>query len=203
MMAKSIIPRTALSHLEEWFKKENRKPLLIRGARQTGTTTLVTLFSNRFKQFLFFNLENPRDRSLFDMELPFQETPQTLFFERNSNFHEPSTLIFIDEIQNSPYAVALLRFFAEEAPHLPVVAAGSLLEVYLEKQNISFPVGRVEYLFLQPVTFSEFLHAFEQIESEQPDLEGKVVEGAGWVKTFKTVPLPPLFRRYNSGVYEN
>ena len=114
-----------------------------------------------FSQNIFLDLEKRADRELFEQDLPFDKLLAALFFLKKCNPMGKSTLIFIDEIQNSPRAVAALRYFYEETPDIPVIAAGSLLEVYLEKQKISFPVGRVESLYLYPLTFEEYLSSVD------------------------------------------
>ncbi len=156
-----MIDRLILKDLQKWYTKSNRKPLIIRGARQVGKTTIVKIFANNFKQFIFLDLEKRADRELFEQNLPFDKLLAAIFFLKKCNPMEKSTLIFIDEIQNSTKAIAVLRYFYEEAPDIPVIAAGSLLEVYLEKYKISFPVGRVESLYLYPLTFEEYLSSVD------------------------------------------
>jgi uncharacterized protein len=152
-----MLYRRIEEELVEWCNKQNRKPLILKGARQVGKTTAVNVFGERFKQYLYFNLEKKEDRDIFDQDVPFAKLVEALFFYRNMSPSMPSTLIFIDEIQNSPKAIESLRFFFEEHPELPVIAAGSLLEVVLEKYHLHFPVGRVEYLYMYPMTFHEYL----------------------------------------------
>ena len=146
------------NQLEQWFRKPNRKPLILRGARQVGKTTLVSLFAKRFKQTIQLNLERQEDRELFERGYTINELMDAIFFLNNKNRQEADTLLFIDEIQNSSSAVAMLRYFYEDYPELPVIAAGSLLETLLDR-HIRFPVGRVEYLRVHPLTFEEFLLA--------------------------------------------
>jgi uncharacterized protein len=151
--------RTILNHLDAWYRKEHRKPLILRGARQTGKTSVVQIFAASFKQFLYLNLELTEDRKLFEQNLPFDRLLEALFFHKDLSFQKSSTLLFIDEIQNSPEAIVSLRYFYEKSPEIPVIAAGSLLEVYMDKFDISFPVGRVEYLHIYPMSFYEYLLA--------------------------------------------
>ena len=153
-----MFARLLHNQLEEWFRKPNRKPLILRGARQVGKTTLVSLFAKRFKQTIQLNLEHKEDRELFERGYTIHELMDAIFFLNNKNRQEADTLLFIDEIQNSSSAVAMLRYFYEDYPELPVIAAGSLLETLLDR-HISFPVGRVEYLRVHPLTFEEFLLA--------------------------------------------
>ena len=153
-----MFARLLQNQLEQWLNKSNRKPLILRGARQVGKTTLVTLFADRFKQTIRLNLERQEDRELFEQGHSIHELMDAIFFLKNKNRQEANTLLFIDEIQNSSSAVAMLRYFYEDYPELPVIAAGSLLETLLDR-HISFPVGRVEYLRVHPLTFEEFLSA--------------------------------------------
>lgn len=156
--------RTAINHLKAWAKKENRKPLIIRGARQVGKTTVINMFSKEFDQYIYLNLDKPEELKLFENDYSFQDLLMTLFLYANKKRNKGKTLIFIDEIQNSSKAVKNLRFFYEEAGDLYVVAAGSLLETLIDKK-ISFPVGRVEYLAMRPCSFKEFLIACKEKES--------------------------------------
>ena len=156
--------RTATNHLKAWVKKENRKPLIIRGARQVGKTTVINMFSKEFDQYIYLNLDKPEELKLFENDYSFQDLLMTLFLYANKKRSEGKTLIFIDEIQNSSNAVKNLRYFYEEAADLYVIAAGSLLETLIDKQ-ISFPVGRVEYLAMRPCSFKEFLIACNENES--------------------------------------
>ncbi len=151
--------RDVLTELEKWHRARSRKPLVIRGARQVGKTTVVNRFAERFSQYIYLNLELPEDRLPFERFVNMETLLQALFFLKNKSLSQQQhTLIFIDEIQAVPEAVRLLRYFHEEAPDIPVIAAGSMLETLLD-HNISFPVGRVEYKVLRPVSFPEFLKA--------------------------------------------
>ena len=148
--------RRVVDDLRAWRERDDRKPLVLRGARQVGKTTAVDLFGAGFRQYVSLNLDHPGDREIFDRELPLARTLEAIFFLKNADPSEASTLLFLDEIQNSPHAVQLLRYFAEERADLPVVAAGSLLEVALDRYRASFPVGRVEFLYVYPLTFAEY-----------------------------------------------
>lgn len=150
--------RNALDWLNDWKSRENRKPLVIRGARQVGKTSLVKQFGEQFDSFLSFNLEMKEDLALFQKETSVNELYEIMLATKNKVKSAGSTLVFIDEIQNSPIAIKMLRYFYEELPHIHVIAAGSLLETMLNCE-ISFPVGRVEYMALHPCTFDEFLGA--------------------------------------------
>ena len=144
--------------LEKWKRSKVHKPLVIRGARQVGKTTVIKEFGNSFDTFMMLNLERIEDRALFETGQP----PKTIFQRiclENHIHPKGKTLLFLDEIQNSPQAVAMLRYFYEDMPELYVISAGSLLEIMMDVHKVSFPVGRIEYLFLYPMTFREFLKA--------------------------------------------
>ena len=156
--------RRAINNLREWKKSINRKPLVLRGARQVGKTTLVRMFSKEFSQFIELILERPEHKSLFETDRSFDELITAIFFLAKKQKNIANTLIFIDEIQNSPAAVAHLRFFYEDTPQYAVIAAGSMLESLIDR-HISFPVGRVEYLAIRPCSFYEYLEAHGELES--------------------------------------
>jgi len=160
--------RKLIEELETWRKSPTRKPLVIRGARQVGKTTLVHEFGKQFRQYIHINLEQGKDAQLFEQFEDIQQLLTRIFLEKRCNLqHLDETLLFIDEIQESPKVVNLLRYFKEEAPELAVIAAGSMLETLLGK-NLTFPVGRVEYRVLRPVSFEEYLIALgeEQLLGE-------------------------------------
>lgn len=161
-----MFPRSLMPFLLLWKNQTDRKPLVLRGARQTGKTTLVREFGKQFDIFIGLNLELSADRKLFEQELSIDSLVQAIFFQKNiSRESGKSVLIFIDEIQNSPPAVAMLRYFFENCPDIHVIAAGSLLETLINT-HISFPVGRVQYVFLYPFTFEEFLTASGEITAQ-------------------------------------
>lgn len=153
-----MIQRTALEKLRNWTEKPNRKPLVLRGARQVGKTTLIDEFSRDFDTYLYLNLENKSAKALFDNQTGTDELLTAIYLFCNKRKSAGRALLFIDEIQNSPEAVAQLRYFYEQKPVLYVIAAGSLLESLINKR-ISFPVGRVEYMALRPCSFVEYLDA--------------------------------------------
>ncbi|MCK5879336.1 MAG: ATP-binding protein [Holophagae bacterium] len=155
-----MFPRTILDNLEQWANKSHRKPLILRGARQVGKTTAIDLFSRHFDQYLKLNLDQMPDRKLFEQNLSVKELLQAIRLHLNQPVALGRTLLFIDEIQDSPEAIHAMRYFHEEGnPNLYVVGAGSLLETLIARGNVSFPVGRVEYQFMWPLSFSEFLQA--------------------------------------------
>ena len=148
---------------KEWDNRTDRKPLIIRGARQVGKTTIVTFFAKEFDCFLSLNLEKDSERELFEKATSPEEILTAIYLLKGQTRHQEKVLLFIDEIQNSPKAVAMLRYFYEEMPELRVIAAGSLLETLIDT-HISFPVGRVEYMALRPCSFLEFLEAIGELE---------------------------------------
>ncbi len=154
-----MIYRQLTEQLQAWSEKENRKPLVLRGARQVGKTTLVDEFSKRYEVYIKLNLEQSSDAFIFSKSDDVREIYQYLCVQRKVKLDSSKrTLLFIDEIQNEPRAVGLLRYFYEEMPWLHIIAAGSRLQTLI-KQRISFPVGRVEYLSLRPCSFLEYLDA--------------------------------------------
>jgi hypothetical protein len=151
--------RRIIEELDKWLAQPIRKPLVLRGARQVGKTTLVEQFASRFEQYIYLNLELPEDRQPFEQFTSIEALVQALFFIKNCSLDQKKqTLIFIDEIQEVPAALNILRYFFEQEPDIHVIAAGSMLETLFDK-NISFPVGRVEYKVVRPVSFAEFLDA--------------------------------------------
>lgn len=153
-----MFERDIEKQLSIWAISEYRKPLVLRGARQVGKTTVVRKFASTFDNFLSINLEKSTALQLFESTDDVKALLPLLFLYCDVTKKEGRTLLFIDEIQNSPHTVALLRYFYEELPDIYVIAAGSLLETMLDS-HISIPVGRVHYLALHPCSFTEFLNA--------------------------------------------
>ncbi|TZF83287.1 ATP-binding protein [Pedobacter sp. BS3] len=161
--------------LREWADKADRKPLVIRGARQVGKTTVINDFGKKFDQYIYLNLELDADKQPFLQFRDIEILVQALFFVKNKTYSPgKTTLLCIDEIQEVPEALNVLRYFYEEAKHIHVIAAGSLLETIFD-QKINFPVGRVEFLVLRPASFDEFLDAVKENSA---------------LKQLQTVPLP-------------
>jgi uncharacterized protein len=152
-----MIRRNALQYLAHWKTNPSRKPLVLRGARQVGKSTLVEMFSVDFDVYLKLNLEKPYDCELFENYNDISELLKAIYFYNQKEITTGTTLLFIDEIQNSSKALSMLRYFYEETPHIHVIVAGSLLESLLNQEKISFPVGRVEYFPIRPCSFTEFL----------------------------------------------
>ncbi|MFQ6616206.1 MAG: ATP-binding protein [Fidelibacterota bacterium] len=159
--------REILDDLRDWARADDRKPLILRGARQVGKTTAVNIFSREFDQYLYLDLENSEDAEIFARDLPFQDLVQAMFLHKNLSPSDGRTLLFVDEIQGSPIAIKMMRYFRETAHTLFVLAAGSLLEATFGAQQMSFPVGRVQFIFMYPLTFREFLVATGEDKARQ------------------------------------
>jgi predicted AAA+ superfamily ATPase len=147
-------------HLDQWLRDKNRKPLVLRGARQVGKTWLVRDFAERQGLNLIeLNFErSPHLADLFAGNDP-ARTLQNISAEVSTQIDPSAALLFLDEIQAAPALLAKLRWFAEELPALPVIAAGSLMEFALENYPHSMPVGRIAYFYLEQLSFFEFLLA--------------------------------------------
>lgn len=155
--------RQLLILLDAWLTAKDRKPLIIRGARQVGKTWLVRRLAERHhKKLIEINLEKkPQLAALFTTKEP-AEILLSLSAAFNTTIDPQHCLLFLDEIQAVPSLFAELRWFAEEMPELTVVAAGSLLEFALAEHVFSMPVGRINYAYLEPLSFEEFLTAQQQ-----------------------------------------
>ena len=153
-----MFQRKISQELMVWKNSSNRKPLILRGARQVGKTTVINHFSESFQQYIYLNLERNEDKAAFTNKHSINEMVDAIFFLKNKSRQIQDTLIFIDEIQEVPEALAALRYFYEDFPQLYIVAAGSLLELVFDN-HISYPVGRLEYKLLRPFSFEEFLLA--------------------------------------------
>ena len=160
-----IFHRAVISKLEAWKSKKEAKPLILRGARQVGKTTAVNIFSKQFDQYIYLNLDLREDRQLFEQGREVENLIKAIFLHKNEILDSRTSLIFIDEIQNSPQAISMMRYFYESfflrRKNIRIIAAGSLLESII-KDKISFPVGRVEYEFMHPMTFRGFLGAMRE-----------------------------------------
>lgn len=161
----AMFNRKIIKRLEEWRDNPKHKPMVLRGARQVGKTSAVLIFAKKhFKHIIHLNLERAEHLRLFKNDLSLNEFITVVKAEFNVPVVPGETLIFIDEIQNAPCLIKLLRFFYEEQPTLHVLAAGSLLEAKIEKEGFSFPVGRVEFCYLYPLDFFEYLEAKGELE---------------------------------------
>ena len=118
--------RNIINELRIWADDKDRKPLILRGARQVGKTTAVEIFARDFDQYIYLNLEKDEDSEIFNHGLPIKDLIQSIYLSKNITPSQGKILIFIDEIQNSPQAIAQLRYFYESAKELHIIAAGSL-----------------------------------------------------------------------------
>lgn len=152
--------RKAMTFLKHWIDDDDRKPLVIRGARQVGKTWMVRKLADLAeKQLIELNFEkNPRWRDLFSSNHP-KDILLNLESELGLSITPENSLLFLDEIQAAPELLAKLRWFYEDMPYFAVVAAGSLLEFTLAEHEFSMPVGRIGYLHVEPLSFEEFLLA--------------------------------------------
>ena len=154
--------RLALQNLIKWKNNSQRKPLIIRGTRQVGKTWLMKEFGKReYKKIAYINFENSKVlQSLFNQNFEIDRIITALQIESNTTI-DKNTLIILDEIQEAKGAITSLKYFYENAPEYSVISAGSLLGVSFHKKT-SFPVGKVEFLDLYPLSFIEFLLANKQ-----------------------------------------
>ncbi len=151
------IARKADTELKRWKLESSRKPLLMRGARQVGKTKTIREFGKAFDNFVEVNFEeSPQLRPLFDNDLSPSALCENLSAILRTSIIPGKTLLFFDEIQECPKAIASLRFFYEKMPELHLIAAGSLLEFALQEIP-TFGVGRIRSMFMYPLSFSEFL----------------------------------------------
>lgn len=152
--------RLALAYLKSWFQRSNRKPLIVRGARQVGKTFLIRQFGKEFfDNIVEINFENEPDVGAYFDNPDIQKVIRLLEAHYKTKISPQKTLLFLDEIQSAPKVIARLRYFHEQIPELAVVAAGSLLDFVLQNHDFPMPVGRIEYLYLTPMSFEEFLMA--------------------------------------------
>jgi predicted AAA+ superfamily ATPase len=154
------VKRSLYKELLNWKNDPFRRPLILRGARQVGKTYLVQEFGKEaFESFAEVNFEYfPEFKTCFKNLNP-KLIIEKLETYLNINIESGKTLLFLDEIQEHPQAILALRYFKEKMPDLHIIAAGSLLEFTLEEEEFSFPVGRVQFLYLSPLSFYEFLKA--------------------------------------------
>ena len=152
--------RLAMEQLKNWKESPHRKPLLLQGVRQSGKTWLLKEFGRRYyKNTAYFNFdENEEYKQFFETTKDVRRIVQNLAMAGGQTILPGETLLIFDEIQDAPKVLGALKYFCETAPEYHVAAAGSLLGVALAKPS-SFPVGKVEFLFIHPMNFTEFLMA--------------------------------------------
>ena len=157
--------RKKIEELIKWKKSTSRKPLILRGARQVGKTWLMKEFGKCYYQntaYINFD-DNERMEKLFENEFDLDIIIQGLKIESKTNIEKENTLIIFDEIQENSGAMKALKYFNENANEYHIIAAGSLLGVAIH-QGVSFPVGKVDFMDLVPLTFEEFLNAIQETE---------------------------------------
>ncbi len=154
--------RDAMQQLYDWNEKTTRKPLIVRGARQVGKTWLMKEFaSSAYRQFAYINFEdNEVMKDVFQKDFDVERILMAIQLVTGIVV-DTETLIIFDEIQEAPRGLTALKYFQEKAPQYHVVAAGSLLGIAMHS-NDSFPVGKVDFMDLYPLSFSEFLEAVGQ-----------------------------------------
>ena len=188
--------RTSMQVLITWKNKQQRKPLIIRGARQVGKTWLMKEFGkNEYAQTAYINFESSKLlKAWFVDNFDIQRIITAVQIETGVQINAENTLIIFDEIQEAEGAVTSLKYFCENAPQYHIIAAGSFLGVALQKHT-SFPVGKVEFLDLHPINFTEFLMALEK----QPLLD--LLKSQDWllIKSFKDKYIHLLRQYYYIG----
>ena len=152
--------RTAIEQLYRWKEKKDKKPLIIRGARQVGKTWLMKEFgSEKYSDSVYVSFDNNRSmQELFSTDLDVERIVTGLELYSGKKINPADTLIIFDEVQEVPKALTSLKYFNENAPQYQIICAGSMLGVALH-QSTSFPVGKIEFMELYPLSFSEFMRA--------------------------------------------
>lgn len=152
--------RYAMQQLIEWKNRENRKPLILKGARQVGKTWLMKEFGRtQFQKVAYISFyNNQRMKKVFDDDYDIERIIMNINIEARVEVTPQDTLIILDEIQDAPRALEALKYFCENAPEYAVIAAGSLLGVAIHN-GVSYPVGKVDHIELYPMNFREFLEA--------------------------------------------
>lgn len=147
-------------HLRKWKESALRQPLLLRGARQVGKTYAVRELGKTFTSFVEINFEsNKKARTIFDRDLDPNRILREISAITEKQIIPGQTLLFLDEVQAAPDVILALRYFYEIIPELHVIAAGSLLDFAIEQVGV--PVGRVQFFYMHPMSFIEFLNALE------------------------------------------
>lgn len=173
--------RVAIDQLYEWKNRSNRKPLILQGARQVGKTWLMRDFAEKaYDKFVYVNFEDDDTlKMLFATDFDIERILTILQWKSGIKIDD-GTLIIFDEIQEAPRGLTALKYFYEKAPHLHVIAAGSLLGITMHRKD-SFPVGKVEFMTLYPLTFVEFLEAL----GEGQMIESLLKRDWGIITTFR------------------
>lgn len=157
--------RLILDDLKKWKSKKNRKPLIIKGVRQTGKTFVLKQFGQmEFPKYHYINFEqNQKAIELFQGDFDPKRILTDLSFLLDTSIDVVQDLLILDEIQACPSALTSLKYFAEQLPELALCAAGSLLGLHLGE--MSFPVGKIDFLRMKPMSFAEFLEANQDLRS--------------------------------------
>ncbi len=157
--------RDAMNELYRWKEKKNRKPLIIRGARQVGKTWLMQEFGKTsYDETVYINFDNNSQmKELFSADMRIERIVTGLELYVGHKINPINTLLIFDEIQEVPKALSSLKYFNETAPEYHIICAGSLLGVALH-QGTSFPVGKVEFMDLYPMSFTEFMRALGKVQ---------------------------------------
>jgi uncharacterized protein len=203
--------RTNLDVLKRWMQEVNRKPLVLRGARQVGKTWLIRELAKQLDLRLVevnFERAGSEVTGIFRSKDP-RAVVRSLELMVGHSIDPSNTLLFLDEIQAMPEVLANLRWFAEELSALPVIAAGSLLDFVLADHAFSMPVGRITYLHLEPMTFEEFLQAageeelLKEVSQWTPDLDWPEVAHARLSERYRDFMIvggmPGVVQRWFAG----
>lgn len=152
--------RSAMEQLNKWKQKTNKKPLIIRGARQAGKTWLMKEFGKTaYEKTVYINFDNnPQMKELFSLDMCIDRIIMGIELYVGHKISPHNTLLIFDEVQEVPKALSSLKYFNETAPEYQIICAGSLLGIALH-QGTSFPVGKVEFMDLYPLSFTEFMRA--------------------------------------------
>jgi uncharacterized protein len=169
--------RSVEKDLKAWFTASDRRPLLVRGARQVGKSYTIRAFGqDHFINTVEVNFEQrPEYGSCFESLVPTEIIDRLSILTRQA-IQPGKTLLFLDEIQKCPPAITALRYFYEQFPQLHVIAAGSLLDFTLTSSETSVPVGRVQYLYMKPMSFVEFLNALGEKNAVSFISEGDLIK---------------------------
>ncbi len=154
--------RDAIKYLYEWKSRANHKPMIVRGARQVGKTWLMRAFAEEaYEKYVYVNFEdNELIRNVFERDFDIERIILALQVATGEMI-DKDTLIIFDEIQEAPKGLTALKYFYEKAPEYSILAAGSLLGISMH-ETVLFPVGKVEFMDLYPLSFREFLNALGQ-----------------------------------------
>jgi predicted AAA+ superfamily ATPase len=207
--------RLLMQDLTAWKNNPQKKPLVLQGVRQCGETWLITQFAKRYyTDFVYYRFDkDAKIKDFFEQDLDPLRIIKDLGLARGKSINPEETLIIFDEIQECGRAVTALKYFYEDAPEYGIISAGSLLGVAMKK-GTSFPVGKVEFLTLYPLSFFEFLYAQNQLLAEElhksffRTVSGKIsaknylknieilMSAAVCLKQYKYGSIPKGLRRY-------